>query len=243
MNRSVKSAIGCLLVTTSFAQSANAASFPEADAHAAMTDKLVAGKQWTDAKGFVDSALGISSKLDAYQFNSDMKAFVNQCKFSTAKITFKKENRIRIDVLSGAVHKGAILVRQKDGTIKGIGGGFLRFLSMKLEPNSTILKTPTGHNALDSDFHSLWKELRKRISGGETATITTGSITAPDWKNPVKVLDVKLESGEQCNRVFVDSVTNLPLEWDTYRDGRLIAFVRFSELKLHADIQDDFFEL
>ncbi|MBX9694711.1 MAG: hypothetical protein K2Z81_20155 [Cyanobacteria bacterium] len=242
MNSSVKSAIGCLLLSW-HAQSAFAATFPEADAHAAMTDSLVAGKQWTDGKGFIETSVGISSKLDAYQFNSEMKAFVKQIKHSQAKITFKKESRIRIEVLSGSVHKGAIVVRRKDGTVKGIGGGYLRFLSMNLEPNSTILKMPTGHNVLETDFGSLMRDVRKRVNGGETASVTTSSISGPEWKNPVKVIDVKLNATQKSSRIFIDCVTNLPVAWDTYKDGKLIAFVKFTDLKLHADVADELFEL
>ena len=215
----------------------------ELDKHHQFTTKLVEGQKWLPGKNIIEQSYSRVSSLNDYVFDSELKA-LSKGKLSDngGKFYYKKTNRLRIEVKSKGRNNGAVVVKKDDGTIRGAGGGILKFIKMNLEPNSRMLILPNGLNVVQSDYKSLIANLRGKLNSGHVATVTAGSVSLYNWSGPVKVVDVK-KGNILTDRIFVSAATNVPVEWNIYSNGRLVSIAYFKNFKSNIGLNDNLFNI
>lgn len=211
--------------------------------HHAYTSKLVEGKNWNSANQFIEKVYQQASRFDDYVFESNMKAKVkNKVSKNGGKFYYKKNRRLRIEVKSKGRNNGAVVVKKRDGTIRGAGGGMLKFIKMTLQPNSRMLILPNGYNVTQTDFKSLIQKLKAKIKTGSVAKVTTEGIYCYKWSGKVRVIDVR-KNKILTDRILVSSKYSIPIEWDNYKNGKLISVSLFKNFRKNVGLADSLFKL
>lgn len=243
-SRTIQSIVlsGLALGLMSLSCTALAASSPLED-HAAFTEDLVKSANWQEGKADLDKMYSRVKSFNDYIFESDLTARKNNSiSRNNGRFFFKKQNRLRVEVLSGSRNKGAILVKQENGSIRGSGGGVLKFIKMNLEKDSRMLILPNGLNVVESDFASLISHLKVKVNRGATVKITSQTLTPYKWCGPVKVIEVR-QGNVLTDRILISTGMNVPVEWDIYQGGKLASVAVFKKFKPNAGLEDKLFEL
>lgn len=250
LNRVKKTAVTVLLASicgaTVFAAPAECALFPILEEHAKVTRDLVADMKWTNGQAFIDNAHSAASSLNDYTVETRLTGQMrDKLKDGNGKFFYKKNKRVRVEVTKGSVNNGAVVVRKEDGSVEARGGGMLKFMKMSLQPDSRMLQLPNGNSVVASDIPNLFASVKARLHKA-TAKARLGSenLTSSRWKGPVKVVEIVEGDFEQItDRIFLNPKTNLPVEWDVYRDGALISVTFFDNLKENVGLDDSLFDL
>lgn len=197
-----------------------------------------------DGHSFFDTLVKTTERFDDYQFDSNL-IFADTNKTNGGLVYFKKEDLVKIIVKSTGVKNGSIVVRQPDGTIKAAGGPHLRFLKMTLSDDSHLLQLPNGYNAIKSDFLSLLLGIKQMLVAGGMVKVTSKPLLVNRLHQNVHILEVSSGSTPSllAARIFVDPRTNVPVEWDVFRDGSLLSTAYFNNFKANIGLKDDFFRL
>ncbi len=197
-----------------------------------------------DGRSFFDGLVKTTQRFDDYQYDSNL-IFPDTKKSNGGLVYFKKEDLVKIIVKSNGVKDGSVVVRQPDGTIKASGGPHLRFLKMTLSDDSRLLQLPNGYNAIKSDFLSLLLGIKRTLMAGGTAKVTGTPLLVDRLHQNVHILEVSTSSAPAlvAARIFVDPKTNVPIEWDVFRDGSLLSIAYFNNFKANIGLKDDFFKL
>jgi hypothetical protein len=197
-----------------------------------------------DGRSFFDGLLKTTQGLDDYQFDSIL-TFSNSDKTNGGLVFFKKEDLVKIIVRSNGLKNGSIVVKQADGTIKASGGPHLRFLKMTLTDDSRLLQLPNGYNAVKSDFLSLLLGIKQLLNNGGTVKVTSKPLLVNRLHQNVHILEVTAPSAPSllAARIFIDPKTNVPVEWDVYRDGSILSTALFNNFKANLGLKEDFFKL
>jgi outer membrane lipoprotein-sorting protein len=228
------------------ADPAESALFPVLEEHARVTKDLVAGMKWTNGQAFIDNAHSSANSLNDYTAETRLTGQMrDKLKDGNGKFFFKKNKRVRVEVTKGSVNNGAIVVKKEDGSVEARGGGMLKFMKMSLQPDSRMLELPNGNSVVSSDIPSLFASVKARLHKS-TAKARLGSehLTSNRWKGPVKVVEIVEGDFEQItDRIFLNPKTNLPVEWDVYKDGALISVTFFDNLKENVGLDDSLFDL
>ena len=211
------------------------------DDHSSYTDSLVSGSKWSDGLPVLSRVNSAVTNLSDYCFES--KLTVNKddkIKHDLGKFFYKKSNKMRVECQSGGMNNGAIVVRNAQGRVRGSGGGMLKFMKMNLEDDSRMLLLPNGYNVMKSDFASLLGDLLRRASTSQMQV--SDVISDKLWGRGVRVIDVKKGNGI-TDRLFVGSNDLIPVEWDLYKNGKLVSVTRFENFRSNVGLDDNLFEL
>lgn len=230
----------CSLVLSPGATFANNMSLNK---HHEYTSTIVNGQEWMPGNTYIEKAYQQMSLLNDYVFESNMTSKAeNRIAENGGKFYFKKSKRLRIEVHSKGRNNGAVVVKDDNGTIRGAGGGILKFIKMNLQPNSRMLILPNGYNVVQSDFKSLFDTLKSKLKNGSTAKVTTNSVSAYNWSGKVRVVDIS--KGQQLtDRILVSASNTIPIEWDTYKNGKLFSISLFKNFKKNIGLSDNLFKL
>ncbi len=202
---------------------------------------------------YLDTLSSAASNLHDYQCFCQLftlKGKGDQWKdFGGAYLSFKQRELLRAEIKSLDYRNGSVVVKQKDGAIRGKGGGTLSLVKMTLQPDSRTLKLPTGFSLAESDFLSLSSSLKRQVAGGAAATISAPVKLAP-FKEPVLVLLMREKKGEEqiigssfVHVVYLSAKTKIPIAWNTYKNGHPNAFVFFDQLDFNKGLSDSLFIL
>ena len=118
----------------------------------------------------------------------------------------------------------------------------LKFIKMNLEPNSRMLILPNGYNVTKTDFQSLFTNLRRRLHSGSVAKVTTESVFCYKWSDKVRIVDIT-KGNKLTDRILVSSKHTIPIEWDNYKNGKLISISLFKNFKKNVGLSDKLFKL
>jgi outer membrane lipoprotein-sorting protein len=198
----------------------------------------------SDGRPFFDSLLRTAEHFDDYQVESNL-IVPKTDKAAGASLFFKKDDLVKIIVRSNGVKNGSIVVKQPNGKILAAGGPHLRFLRMTLSDDSRLLQLPNGYNAIKSDLLSLLLGVKQAMLAGSMVKVTTKPIPV-DWLHQnVHILEVTGggASGLLTDRIFIDPKTNVPIEWDIFRDGSILSTATFNNFHANIGLKDDFFKL
>ncbi len=212
-------------------------------AEAAYVDSVVQDQKWQSGLSYVNSMHGQVESMHDYAFDSHFQGIKkNELKSGGGRYCFKKDKRVRVEIKSGGINNGAVVVRKEDGTVRGAGGGVLRFVRMTLDPNSRILDLPNGYNVLKADLATLIEDVEEKARDGAEVKLSKTAVTDKRWHTPVNVVDVT-KGDHLLERIFVDSKAHVPVEWDLYRDGKLLSITTFKNFKPNSGLADNLFEL
>ncbi len=159
---------------------------------------------------------------------------------------FKKPNLIRLQIKSHGLKDGTVVVRQPDGRIRVAGGPKLRFLKMNVQEDSRVLQTPNGYNVIKADLASLFASVTAALAAGSKVQSTASPISLTRFKQNVTVLQlVKTDGGAEqiTDRIFIDPLTEMPVEWDLFRNGDRYSITVFENFNANLGLKDDQFQL
>lgn len=159
---------------------------------------------------------------------------------------FQKANLIRLQIKSRGLKNGTVIVRQPDGRIRIAGGPRLRFLRMNLDEDSRMLQAPNGLNVIKADFATLFAAVNAQLASGSKARTTPTPVPVDRLKKSVTVLQlIKSDKGGDLitDRIFIDPRTDVPVEWDLFKEGTLYSVNLFENFDSNLGLQDDQFKL
>jgi outer membrane lipoprotein-sorting protein len=225
--------------------SAESALFPVLEEHDRYTRDLLSGMTWLSGQSFIDNVHNTATTLNDYTVDTRLTGRLrDRLKEGGAKFFYKKNKRIRLEVTKGATNQGSVVVRREDGTVEGRGGGMLKLMKMKLQPDSRMLELPNGRSIVTTDFPTLMSDLKVRLKHGAKARIASGAVSGKLWKAPVKVVEiVEGEFDTVTDRIYFIRNLNFPVEWDNFKDGSLLSVTFFDNIKLNAGLDDNLFNL
>jgi hypothetical protein len=159
---------------------------------------------------------------------------------------FKKINFVRLTVQAKGVKDGAVVVRTPDGKIRAKGGPKLRFLHMNLNLDSRWLQVPNGFNAIESDIGHLLDRLPAALSSGSKLKVTAEPVNVPRLNQKLYVLQVikPASDGDTISeQLYVSKESDLPIEWDIFREGKRYSVATFENFKGNVGLEDSIFHL
>ncbi len=226
-------------------QGADGMTFPPLEEHSRYTNDLLTDMKWAPGQSILESTCSNFNNYSDYQVDTRLTGRMkDRLKEGAAKFFFKKNKRVRVEVTKGNLNQGAIVVRRDDGVVRGCGGGMLKYVKLTLEEDSRMLQLPSGHSIVNADMASLLNEVRTKIKKGSKAKISTSAISGKYWKAPVKVIELDEGSFETItDRIYINPKTNIPLEWDVFKDGSLISVTFFDNFQSNVGLEDSLFDL
>jgi len=195
----------------------------------------------------VEQLVGNVNSLGNYKFDGSQEAQTgNKVLKAVGTFYFRPANSMRVEVKSFGGKSGSILVKNADGAIKGKGGAQMLGMKMSLGPDSRLLRMPNGLSAVECDLASLLKRLKqeaasgcKMVSGNEPMNVESLGTRA-----------IVLESQKADNsgtsvvdRVFIDPVKKLPVQWDLFVNGKFQSRSKFQNYQTNIQIDESQFNL
>jgi len=200
-----------------------------------------------DGKKFLDQLRKNLAKFDDYTVDSALYMYKPAAsRVAGGSLCWKKLNLIKITVKAKGMKDGSVVARTPEGKIKAWGGPNLRFLKMNLDEDSRILKAPNGYNALKSDLGNLLANLSQTIAQGSKARVTSQPISVPRLQQNVYVLQIfqpGTDSDVMAEQIFVNPATNIPVEWDLFRNGTRYSVAIFENFKPNVGLDDNQFQI
>jgi outer membrane lipoprotein-sorting protein len=235
-----------IIAATVFALgSAGLSAFAAANLRAAADDSLTSAscllsktQGAEDGNNVLDGMLDRVKKLQGYVFESVLTTHDGtKTVQETGKLYFKAPNMIRFEVNKAENRSGAVVVRQKDGVIKGHMGGLLKGIKLTLSPDSKLLKTANGFSVLDSDLASLLTYAHKEVKEG--AACLVGELPATTGKP--HVMELVDKGGSVDERMLLDWAERMPQDWSIFHGDKLFSNVKFTNLQIRNDLPDSLF--
>ncbi len=158
---------------------------------------------------------------------------------------------VKVKVTEGK-RKGSTVVRRKDGKIKGHMNNAFKVFVRTLQPDSKRLYATNGYHLLNSDLASLLSRAVKEAKGPGTVLISNSPIMvemARSRKRTEKVKSRIIElydsADQKCltTRIYLDSDTNLPVQWCDYKDNKPCFITRFIDLNMDKELTCKNFDL
>lgn len=209
----------------------------------AQLEEVLNGVQWLDGASFIERLYNNLLKLNDYQVDSNIHASDRgKMKHGGGRLYFKRNKRLRLEVSSGGLNNGAIVVRQEDGRLRACGGGALSFMKMNLDEDSRMLKLPNGYSVAKGDYASLLSIVRERVARGESSKITAKPIGKDLYPFPVAVLDIKRD-GMIVDRILINTTNEIPVEWNVFRSGKMSSITLFKNFRPNTGLKDNLFVL
>ena len=227
-------------------QIVKSAPFPILSQHADYTEQLLKDLSWSQGDTYVQAMATKIDNLDDYVFDSSLTALKEgEESQDLGRMYYKKNNLVRLEAKSGKINKGSTVVRRKDGKIRAAGGGVLKFVKMTLDEDSRLLQLPNGYNAIKSDLSSLLTPLCQQLAKHSIVSrVSSGTVSGQKWSTSVKIVELKDSfTGERLHLIFVDPQTEIPLEWDVYRGGKLISITTFDNFRANQGLEERLFDI
>jgi len=199
----------------------------------------------TNGAPVVTALLKSLKELKSYKFHADIRAIKDgKFKDNIGTFYFKSPNLMRVEVEGRGPKAGSKLVRNAQGALRFKGGPMLFGITMNMQPDSRLLRLPTGHLITECDYVSLFQNLAKEMAAGLKVKASPSAISL----NPGKAIVLETqEPGQSVNlvsqRILIDAKTNVPISWIRFKDGRLNASVKFENQQLNPVVGDDMFSL
>jgi outer membrane lipoprotein-sorting protein len=229
-----------LTVLSTFASRAIAAAAPGTTPDSSVSSMLPDGKNGT---ALLDQLLKNAGALGDYKYDATLESYAGKKVLrATGTFYFKPVNSVRMEVKDFGCKSGSILVRGSDGKIKGKGGPQMWGMKMNLGADSRLLKMPNGLNAVESDVVSLYRRLKAEAAGGNKVVSGNGPMKVDSLSSPALVLES--QSGSKVmDRVFIDPVKKLPVQWDLFDDGKFQSRSKFQNYQINAHWDDSQFSI
>ena len=201
-----------------------------------------------DGREFVSAMTKTAQSANDYTFKCAINTFRDgKVIKEQGNFYYKRPSLMKMEVTEGA-RKGAVAVLGTDGKVRGHLGGMLSLFSATIGKDSGMLKSANGFSMMDSDYDTLLKDLVKQLNEGSTCLVTTAPVTVAHTGDKVYVLEVYKDiNGDKekdlTQRVFIDQKTNLPEQWNLYRQDQLFSSTDWREVRVNIGLSDDVFNL
>jgi hypothetical protein len=164
---------------------------------------------------------------------------------ATGTFFYKPTNSMRVEVKDYGSKSGSILIKGANG-IKGKGGPAMFGMKMSLDADSRLLRMPNGLSALDCDLGSLLNRLKKEASAGAKIMVGNEPINASSLGTRVIVVEAQKPEDATTpvlDRVFIDPVKKVPVQWDLFENGKFQSRSKFQNYETNLQIDDSQFKL
>lgn len=198
-----------------------------------------------DGQAFLEGMLQAVSNWNDYECDAEFTVFraAKNSKYA-GHMSFKRDALVRLDVTGGGYRSGCIVLRRKDGKVRAQGGPMLAWVKMTVEEDSRLLLLPNGYNVIKSDLLSLVSKLAQEVKSGKQCRITTFPANNPYGNGKVYIMEIwSPDNTVLLQRLFIDPVTNVPICWDIYKDGKVFSTVFFKNLHINKGLPDQLFDL
>lgn len=208
----------------------------------ASSASIVATTNAIDGTTMLQSALERCQDLRGYAFESNLTTYSGRKTIKeSGKFYFKAPNLVRFEVTaSSGPRNGAVVVRQPDGNIRVKTGGLFGGMKITVSKDSGLIKTSNGFSIVDSDFGTLLRGAKRKVSGPLKCLATKAP--APYAGGEVAYIIELIEpDGDVAERIALDPKDKLPIEWSIFNDKTLYSSVKFNNTKVNPTLRDDLF--
>lgn len=201
-----------------------------------------------DGREFVTSMTKTAERANDYTFKCAINTYRNG-KVIKEQGTFyyKRPSLMKMEITEGS-KKGAVAVLGSDGKVRGHLGGMLKMFSGTIGKDSGLLKSANGFSMMDSDYDTLLKDLVKQLNDGSKCVVTSSPVAVAHTNEKVYVLEVykNVDNDKEkdlTQRVFIDPKTNLPEQWNLYKQDQLFSSTDWKDVKVNIGLSDEVFSL
>lgn len=201
-----------------------------------------------DGRDFVSSMTKTAERANDYTFRCVINTFRNgKVIKEEGNFYYKRPSLMKMEVTEGA-KKGAVAVLGTDGKVRGHLGGMLKMFNGTIGKDSGLLKSANGFSMMGSDYDTLLKDLVRQLNDGSQCQVTSAPVTVAHTGEKVYVLEVYKNVDEDkekdlTQRVFIDPKTNLPEQWNLYRQDQLYSSTDWKDVKVNIGLSDEVFSL
>ena len=205
----------------------------------------VASESLSDGTQFIHKLAEQAAGWNDYTCITEMHNFKpDKTTISSSRFYYRKGPEIRIEVMGGGFRDGSVILKKKDGSIKGRGGTWMGGIQMNLDPDSRMLILPSGINASKADFPELFVGIKEDIGRGFTCKVSPAPISEPTIPaEKVFVMEVADKDQQLAKRIFLGGEDKVPVRWDSYKGGKLVTQTWFKNVKINGGISDDKFQI
>lgn len=185
------------------------------------------------------------SKFKDYKFHSAIKTYKgSKTNNMEGNFFYKKAKNVRIEVTSGGIKKGSIVVRNSDGIKAKMGGGLLG-LKVTLTEDSRMLLAPNGFNVVQSDLGSLLAGLKERVASGLIVRSSDGPIPVPGMKGDMLVVEViqPKPAEKVVERLCIDPKDLALIHWDIFKQDQLFSTFEVADFKGDVNLDEKIFTM
>jgi outer membrane lipoprotein-sorting protein len=195
----------------------------------------------------VDQVAGHVNSIGNYKFDGSQEAQNgNKVLKAVGTFYFKPANSMRVEVKSFGSKSGSVLVKRADGSIKAKGGPQMFGMKMSMQPDSRLLKMPNGFSAVECDLASLLKRLKQEAASGYKMVSANEPMNVERLGTRAIVLESQKadDSGTAVvDRVFIDPVKKLPVQWDLFVNGKFQSRSKFQNYETNIQMDESQFNL
>lgn len=202
-----------------------------------------------NAKPFLKGIIDRLKRIDDYVVDTELTTWQGNkgaAKVQAGKYYFKRQQRVRVEVVSKGPKNGSVLVKNEDGQVKAKGGPALLGITVNLHEDSDLLNLADGSNILQSDFLTQMERIARDLSKGQQAIVTAEPSSYKDHK--VWVLEVKEGEGLLSDntlhlRVLLNSSSGIPESIIRFKDGKIFSKIVVKNAQVNAGLADALFKL
>jgi len=202
----------------------------------------------SDGRQLLESLHAAAHSVNDYSCECTLVNFKGKKPTNTgARFFYKKPGQVRVEAVTRDYRNGSVVVRSNQ-KIRGVGGGLLKSLKMNLEEDSRMLRLPNGYCVVNTDFVSLFSDVKKSLDSGCLCRATKAPVTVPtaDGKQNLYVFEVYKHSAsgdEVVHRILIDPKTMLPVEWGFFQDGKIVTTNLFKNMATNKGLSSELFTL
>jgi|GEM_PF-3396770 hypothetical protein len=185
------------------------------------------------------------SKFKDYKFHSAIKTYKGaKTNNMEGDFFYKKAKNVRVEVTSGGIKKGTVVVRNADGIKAKMGGGLLGF-KVSLTEDSRMLLAPNGFNVVHSDLGSLLSQLKERVASGMVVRSSDGPIPVPGMKGTMLVVEViqPKPAEKVVERLCIDPKDLASIHWDIFKQDQLFSTFEVADFKGDVNLDEKLFTM
>lgn len=202
-----------------------------------------------NAKPFLKGIIDKLKRLDDYVVETELTTWQGSKgapKIQAGKYFFKRQQRVRVEVISKGPKNGSVLVKNEDGQVKAKGGPALLGITVNLHEDSDLLNLADGSNILHSDFLTQMERLSKDLTKGQQAFVTTEPSAYKDhrvWVLEVKDGEAPFSENALHTRVLLNVNSGIPESIIRFKDGKIFSRIVVRNAQLNAGLADTLFNL
>lgn len=189
----------------------------------------------------------VSTAIDSYKSVESYRVTLRSRSAGSSEVIrycYKKPGFVRMEFVRP--NKGAVLVYdpvKKKAKLRPFG--LLKPFTLRLSPDSSLIKSPTGHRVDASDIGELLKTVKKLQERGMTDIMGNEAVgERASMKIKVEGVDDHSVDGIHRYLLWLDKKTSLPVKASSYdKNGDLIEEVLMDDLEINIELPESLFSL